>query len=217
MNIKSLFLGAFLLVGVVQFTVAQDFDPEYVKVTNQRAKKIVDNMDIQNADKAAKVADYIAHQYRNLSLIHDERDASIEKAKEQFEGKQKDKKVKKAEKKANKAMDKLHKKYIAQLSSELSDNQVEEVKNGMTYNVAPNTFKVYQELVPDLTQDQKDKIWNWLAEAREHAMDAGSSHAKHAWFGKYKGKINNYLSGLGVDLKQAEKEMFERKKAASNQ
>jgi len=217
MNIKALFVSALFVVGMAQLTVGQDFDPEYVKVTNQRAKKIVDNMDILNADKAAKVADYIAHQYRNLSLIHDERDASIEKAKEQFEGKQKDKKVKKAEKKANKAMDKLHKKYIAQLSSELSDNQVEEVKNGMTYNVAPNTFKVYQELVPDLAQDQKDKIWNWLAEAREHAMDAGSSHAKHAWFGKYKGKINNYLSGLGVDLKQAEKEMFERKKAASNQ
>ncbi|GGF28700.1 hypothetical protein GCM10011339_16120 [Echinicola rosea] len=196
---------------------AQDFDPEYVKVTNERARKIVDNMDITDAGKADRVTDYIAKQYRNLSLIHDERDTQIDAAKEMYEGKKQEKKIKKAEKKANKAMGKLHKKYLGQLSSELTDKQVEQVKDGMTYNVAPNTFKVYQEMIPDLNEAQQDKIWDWLVEAREHAMDAGSSHAKHAWFGKYKGKINNYLSDLGYDLKQAEKEMFERKKAASNQ
>ncbi|WP_460540085.1 DUF3826 domain-containing protein [Echinicola sediminis] len=217
MNIKTLCLSALLVVGMARLTVAQDFDPEYVKVTNERAKKIVDNMDVQDAEKAAKVTDYIAHQYRNLSVIHDERDASIENVKELYEGKKEEKSIQKAEKKADKAMGKLHKKYIGQLSSVLTDEQVEEVKNGMTYNVAPNTFKVYQEMVPDLTEEQKEKIWSWLAEAREHAMDAGSSHAKHAWFGKYKGKINNYLAGFGVDLKQAEKDMFARKKAASNQ
>ncbi len=33
-----------------------------------------------------------------------------------------------------------------------------------------------------------------LWEAREHAIDGGSSEEKHAWFGKYKGRIiNNYL------------------------
>ncbi|MBD8488577.1 DUF3826 domain-containing protein [Echinicola sp. CAU 1574] len=216
-NIKSLFVTTLIMVGIISFAHAQKFDPEYVKVTNERARKIVDNMGIQSPEKADKVTGYIAEQYRNLSLIHDERDKKIEAAKENLEGEEQQKLTQKAEKKANKSMSKLHKKYLAQLSSELTDEQVEEVKNGMTYNVAPNTFKVYQEMVPSLTTEQQDKIWDWLAEAREHAMDAGSSHAKHAWFGKYKGRINNYLSDLGVDLKQAEKEMFERKKAASNQ
>ncbi|WP_200974913.1 DUF3826 domain-containing protein [Echinicola sp. 20G] len=216
-NIKSLFVTTLIMVGIISFTHAQNFDSEYVKVTNERARKIVDNMGIQSPEKADKVTGYIAAQYRNLSLIHDERDKKIEAAKENLEGEKQQKQIQKAEKKASKSMDKLHKKYLAQLSSELTDEQVEAVKNGMTYNVAPNTFKVYQEMVPNLTTEQQDKIWDWLAEAREHAMDAGSSHAKHAWFGKYKGRINNYLSDLGVDLKQAEKEMFERKKAASNQ
>ncbi|MDN3669353.1 DUF3826 domain-containing protein [Echinicola jeungdonensis] len=210
---KKVILSAFVMLLTIGANVvnAQDFDPEYVKVTNERARKIVDKMDIQSEEKADLVTDYIAKQYRNLSVIHDARDAKIEAVKETYEGEKEARKIKKAEKKADKKMDRLHKKFIDQLSSELTDEQVEEVKNGMTYHVAPNTFKVYQEMVPDLTEEQKAKIWSWLAEAREHAMDAGSSHAKHAWFGKYKGKINNYLSGLGVDLKKAEKEMFERK------
>lgn len=216
---KNLLKLTLVLIAALTFSqkeaMAQQFDPEYVKVTNERAGKIVDGMDIQDAEKAAKVQDYIARQYRNLSVIHDERDANIEAAKENYEDAKQEKMIQKAEKKADKKMDKLHKKYLAQLSSELTEEQVDQVKDGMTYGVAPNTFKVYQEMVPDLTQEQKDKIWNWLAEAREHAMDAGSSHDKHAWFGKYKGKINNYLSSLGIDMKQAEKEMFERK--AQNQ
>ena len=46
-------------------------------------------------------------------------------------------------------------------------------------------------------------------------MDAGSSEEKHAMFGKYKGRINNYLSAAGYDMKQAEKDLAERQKAAS--
>ena len=38
-------------------------------------------------------------------------------------------------------------------------------------------------------------------------MDAGSSDEKHAWFGKYKGKINNYLAAAGYNMKQAEKNL----------
>jgi hypothetical protein len=69
-------------------------------------------------------------------------------------------------------------------------------------------------MVPDLTPEQKKQIYDWLVEARENAMDAGSSDEKHAWFGKYKGRINNYLAAAGVDLKRAEREMMARQKAA---
>jgi hypothetical protein len=39
-------------------------------------------------------------------------------------------------------------------------------------------------------------------------MDAGTSKEKHAWFGKYKGKINNYLSAEGYNMKLAEKNLL---------
>jgi hypothetical protein len=45
-------------------------------------------------------------------------------------------------------------------------------------------------------------------------MDAGSAEEKHKWFGKYKGKINNYLAGEGYNLKKASDEWQARIKAA---
>ncbi len=110
---------------------------------------------------------------------------------------------------------KLHKKYLKKLSSNLTEKQVEMVKDGMTYNVLPITYKAYQEEILTLSDDQKKQILTWLTEAREFAMDAESSDKKHAWFGKYKGRINNYLSAAGYDLKKEGIEWEKRRKAAS--
>ena len=106
---------------------------------------------------------------------------------------------------------------MARLEAELTPEQVNQVKDGMTYGVVPITFKRYRELLPDLTVEQQAEILANLLEAREYAMDAGSSDEKHAWFGKYKGRINNYLSAAGIDMKQAEKDLAEREKAAAAQ
>jgi hypothetical protein len=42
-------------------------------------------------------------------------------------------------------------------------------------------------------------------------MDGGTSQEKHAWFGKYKGRINNYLSAQGYDMKKAGEEWQKRR------
>jgi len=63
-------------------------------------------------------------------------------------------------------------------------------------------------------QEQKDKMYAWLVEARELAMDEGSSDAKHAVFGKYKGRINNYLSAAGYDMKKEGEDWAKRIQAA---
>jgi hypothetical protein len=57
-------------------------------------------------------------------------------------------------------------------------------------------------MIPTLIDAQKVKIFEWLKEARELAMDGESSEKKHAVFGKFKGRINNYLSSEGYDLKK---------------
>jgi hypothetical protein len=106
----------------------------------------------------------------------------------------------------------LHYAFIAALATELTPAQVDQIKDGMTYGVLPNTYRVYQEMLPSLTDAQKRQILAWLTEAREHAIDASTSDEKHAWFGKYKGRINNYLSQAGIDMKQAERDMSARKK-----
>ena len=57
----------------------------------------------------------------------------------------------------------------------------------------------------------------WLAptliEAREIAIDAENSNKKHEAFGKYKGRINNYLAARGYDLTKEREAWYERIKA----
>lgn len=108
----------------------------------------------------------------------------------------------------------LHRRYVARLAAELSPQQVDQVKDGMTYGVVPATYRRYLDLFPDLTDEQKSTILANLIEAREYAMDAGSSEEKHGWFRKYKGRINNFLSAASYDMKQAERDLAERERGS---
>jgi len=187
----------------------------YVKMITGRSAKIVANLGITDAKKTEKVTVIIRDQYSNLNDIYAARDIRVKAIKE----KKKDNKVErdsalaKDSRVVEASLAKLHKKYISKLSTQLTDEQVELVKNGMTYNVLPITYKAYQEQILTLTDAQKKQILIWLTEAREHAMDAESSDKKHAWFGKYKGRINNYLSAAGYDLKKEGIEWEKRRKA----
>ena len=73
--------------------------------------------------------------------------------------------------------------------------------------------KTEKEVVEVLKEEEKVQIYAWLVEAREFAMDAENSNKKHAAFGKYKGRINNYLSKRGYDLVKERKAWYERIKA----
>ena len=63
------------------------------------------------------------------------------------------------------------------------------------------------------SEEEKAQIYAWLIEAREFALDAENSNKKHAAFGKYKGRINNYLAKRGYDLKKEREEWYKRIKA----
>ncbi|PAC28887.1 DUF3826 domain-containing protein [Flectobacillus sp. BAB-3569] len=218
LSITALLLG-FVLLGNAQN--AQDISAKeaaYTKTITDRADKIVQKLEVKKEKKALKVRDIIANQYRNLNDIHEQKKNSILalKSNTSFNKEQLTAEIQKVEQKTEADQNILHEKYIKSLSKQLSDTQVEAVKDGMTYNVLPNTYKAYQEMLPDLTKEQKKQILDYLTEAREHAMDAETSEKKHAWFGKYKGKINNYLSAQGVDMKKAGQEWEKKIKAAES-
>ena len=84
----------------------------------------------------------------------------------------------------------------------------------MTMGVYPVTYKAHLEMIPGLTEEEKTYIRAALMEAREYAMDCSDSKAKHAWFGKYKGRINNYLSKRGYNLTKEREAWNERIKAS---
>jgi hypothetical protein len=193
-RILYLFLSGWLLAAApVLGQTKQAEDTAYTRVITKRADKIVATLGLTDAAKATEVRDVIAEQYRSLNEIQSAGD-TVGSARR---------------------VEKLHSDYIAKLSARLNEQQVNQVKDGMTYGVLPLTYKVYTEMLPNLTEQQRSQIMAWLVEAREHAMDAGSSEKKHQWFGKYKGRINNYLSAAGIDMKQAEKDWKKRREAGA--
>ncbi|RZK89501.1 MAG: DUF3826 domain-containing protein, partial [Pedobacter sp.] len=173
--------------------VAEDDKAKYIKTITERAEKIVVTLGINDASKAEKVRNIIRDQYSNLNDIYTTRDAKLKEIKEKNKDDKavRDTAVAKVNRNTDADLAKLHKKYINKLSANLTAEQIDLVKNGMTYNVLPITYKAYQEEILTLTEEQKKQILIWLTEAREHAIDAESSDKKHAWFGKYKGRINN--------------------------
>jgi hypothetical protein len=209
-----------LLFAFCQLSAQQYVTPEYIKVTNGRATKIVEKIALGNKEKEAAVTNIIAQQFRDLSKIQDERDAEIAKVKAGTLSKeQQNSAIDKLKADADKSIDKLHKAYLKKLGKQLNQAKITEVKDGMTYGVLPITVAGYNDMLPNLTEAQKKYIYDALVEAREHAMDGGSSKEKHAWFGKYKGRINNYLSKQGYDLNKEStdwhKRLEEREKAKS--
>jgi len=186
---------------------------EYWEIVSQRAAKIVDSMNLNDVAKEKRVQYLIAAQYYRLNGILDETDAKIKGLKElSLPKEKKEKKIAKLNDKRQKRLGKLHKLYLKTLAKELTPVQINEVKNGMTYSVLVHTYDGYQDMLLNLTEEQKKFILDALTEAREKAMDAGSSKDKHAWFGKYKGRINNYLSKQGYDLNKESKDWHERLK-----
>jgi len=190
----------------VACVVAQTADEEpqrkqdYQTIVARRAEKIVATLSLADTNKAARVREIIARQYRDLNQIHTERDTL---AREASVGKVK------AAAAIQPELDKLHGEFLARLGAELSPGQVDQVKDGLTYGVAPLTYGVYLRMYPELTNEQKAQIKAWLNEAREIAMDGSTSQEKHAVFGKYKGKINNLLAKAGYDTKKGEANLKE--------
>jgi hypothetical protein len=184
----------------------------YAQVIAKRSEKIVAALHSSDAAFNNKVQAIVTEQYFNLSKIHDGRNEQIKNIKAKKTELTADDKaaIQKLETDADQQLAQLHTAYLKKLSALCTPQQVDQIKDGMTYGVLPVTYTAYTDMLPNLTDAQKKQILDWLTEAREHAMDAESSEKKHAWFGKYKGRINNYLAAAGIDMKQAEKDWQER-------
>jgi hypothetical protein len=214
------------LAGLTLAGVAQDSpkaDPEakaaaYAHTLDERATKIVATLGIADAGISNRVHAIIVKQYRDLSEIHESRDAQIAavKQKARTEKTAANAAIESARATAQAKMDQLHPVYLKKLAGELTSEQVDQVKDGMTYGVAPKTYAVYLKMYPELTDAQKLQIKLFLHEARELAMDGSTSAEKHAVFGKYKGRINNYLSKAGYDAKQGERNLKKANQSGSD-
>ena len=193
-------------------------DDQYLKALESRVTKILAPLNIEKKRKQSKVHQIVLTQYQTLNAIHSTRDLKIKELKSgnASSANELKKMIADLESAAGQEITAAHSLFLHNLRRHLTDTQVDAVKDGMTYNVANITFKGYQDMLPSLNDSQKTKIWNWLVDAREIAMDAETSEKKHWWFGKYKGRINNYLSAEGFNMKKESEAWQMRIKSASS-
>ena len=166
-------------------------DPQYVETIKGRAQKIVDGLQFTDAQKAENVRNIIANRYFLLNDIHAKYDKNQQDA-------------------LYAELYKHHFELASSLSLYLNEEQIDAVKDGMTYGRLKRDYNAQLEMIPTLTEEEKAQILIWLKEAREYAIDAADSKGKHFWFDKYRGRTNNWLSARGYDLKKERDEWMKR-------
>lgn len=210
-SILYLFLACFAITAQAVELNSKDRDPKYVENIVKRSQKIVDKLGIADTTVAKEVRNIIANRYFELNDIYEVRDAKVKEIKESgISGTEKDNAVKAANAAKDAALYRSHFAFPATLSLYISDAQITAVKDGMTYGVVKVTYDATLDMIPSLTDEEKAQIYAWLVEAREFAMDAENSNKKHEAFGKYKGRINNYLAKRGYDLNKERQEWYKR-------
>jgi hypothetical protein len=178
-------------------SVSDAAEANYTRAIEGRTADILKELSLTDPAVTARVHDAVMAQYRALRAWHDENDAPLKAARADTN--------RTAQIQATLKV--VHDRFIAKLAADLSPEQVDKVKDKMTYGVVQVTFNAYTKMYPDLTDAEKKQIMAWLIEARETSMDQGTSNEKHAVFGKYKGRINNYLSKQGYDAKTGRKKV----------
>ena len=208
-----LFLCGWISAGAVDLN-KENRDPKYVESIVNRSQKIVDKLGLTDVKVAEDVCNIIANRYFELNDIYEIRDAKVKNVKESgLTGDAKNEALKAAENEKDAAMYRSHFAFPASLSLFLNEEQIEAVKDGMTYGVVKVTYEATLDMIPSLKEEEKVQIYAWLVEAREFAIDAENSNKKHAAFGKYKGRINNYLAKRGYNLTKEREEWAKRVKA----
>ena len=158
-------------------------DSAYVETIKGRAQKIVDGLQLTDSQQALAVRNIIANRYFQLNDIHAKYDKSQQDA-------------------LQAELYRHHFELASALALYLNDEQIEAVKDGMTFGRLKRDYQATQDMIPSLSDFEKRQVLIWLKEAREYAMDAADSKGKHFWFDKYRGRTNNWLSSRGYDLKK---------------
>lgn len=192
------------------FTAAER-ESVYNTSIEKRASDILKELDLSDTNKVTRVHDAIIAQYRALRARDEAMDDMFQALSKNAPGIETNRSAI-----LGVLSKQLHDRFLARLAAELTPEQVDVVKDRMTYKKVKVTYDAYCEIVPGLTEAEKAKILAMLKEAREVAMDGGTASEKSDVFEEYKGRINNYLSANGHDIAKAYKE-WEARRAAQAQ
>lgn len=210
-------LSFLFVINVPTVVKAQEnAQASYIQTITKRANKIVADLGITDSTQFYAVQNILINQYSLLNSTHEGLNAQIKSIKKDTTISKEiaNQKIAALEGERKTIITGFHANFIASLSKLINADQITKIKDGMTYNKVAVTYNGYIAMVPSLTDTQKAQIKTYLEEAREFAVDAESSEKKTEWFGKYKGRINNYLAAQGYDLKKEGDEWQARIKQA---
>jgi hypothetical protein len=176
-------------------TQTAEQEAAYTATLQKRTAGILAPLHLDDADKFSRVQAIVIDEYRALNNWQQANGSA---------GMNPDK---------NAAIKALHDGFVAKLAAELTPEQVETVKDGMTANKVRVTYDAYCQIVPNLTDEEKAKILDLLKQAREEAIDGTSMEDKSSIFKRYRGKINIYLTANGHDVAKAYKDWGEAQKS----
>ena len=184
---------------------ATEVDKEilYSNTLEDRVNDIVGALKISDDAKADKVHDLIVAHYRVMRA----RDALIDA---QLKAQGKDINYANRAEKLQAESKVLHDSFFAKLGELLTPEQVETIKDKMTYNKVKVTFDAYCQIIEKMTDADKAKVLELLKAAREEAVDGGSAPEKSAIFQKYKDQINALLTASGHDVAKAFKDWSDK-------
>lgn len=95
------------------------------------------------------------------------------------------------------ALQPAYEKFIEQLATELTDAQIDAVKERWSRSPGmKRTYDAYLEIVPDLTDEQKQVIYNRMLMAREAAMLTDSDREIVNIYKRHKVKVEAYVGTL---------------------
>lgn len=182
--------------ATIHATSPADAEADYARKLDARCDDIIKSLSILDSTKAGSVKAILVRQYRALRDWQDKNEGAAKALTKSIHSPDATVAAKaKAELEALMATRKaLRLGFLADLAKHLSPEQIDAVKDRMTYNKVNVTFSAYCAQNPWLDDTHKARIRAWLIEAREEAIDGGSSEEKSEIFNKYKGRINNYLS-----------------------
>jgi len=155
---------------------------------NKRVATIVDSLDLNEAKKEEQISNVIT---ADLRAVRDAHNAGLQLDPE------------------------VHQKFIAGMQAVLTPDQIESVKNQLTANKVPITFKVYHQILPNLTPQDDAKILAWLDQAREQSLDVKNVEDMNPIFKKYKTEIEHYLEQQGYDWNAAYKAYVNSQKSGA--
>ena len=155
---------------------------------NKRVAGIVDSLDLNDAAKEEQISNVITADLRAVRQAHN---AGLQLEPD------------------------VHPKFIAGMQAVLTPDQIESVKNQLTANKVPTTFKVYHQILPNLKPQDDAKILDWLKQAREESLDVKNVEDMDPIFKKYKTEIEHYLVQQGYDWHGAYKAYVDNQKSGA--